>query len=170
MVVGGSTILMGLLGMCICYSSQRRPFFFGYGILMAGILAVSILGTVQLLAAKSQVRKHFNHIWNTSPDRFAQMIQAKGQCCGFDSYTDRIHEPCKAFEPKVGCFPGFMKDRYLSALKYLLVPLLALVVASGLALVLDLAMFAVIYFELEDERKCIRKQEPFDTWHKAIFQ
>lgn len=159
-----------VLGFCLAHSSKRGGYFVAYGMVLVGTLALAVFGLVRIFILKANEGDHLSRLWNTASDATVHAIQSQGQCCGFASYFDRIQLPCTKFDPAVGCYGGFMRDRYLNLLNASLGPSILLVSVLLLAILLDIGMLLVIYYEQEDEKMSISKRQPFDAWHRAVFQ
>jgi hypothetical protein len=155
-------------------------------ILMAALASVffySALTTVrQSTNLTTTAKPRFSKFWESASPTLLTLIQAEGQCCGFDGYTDRVLEPCKKYSEAVGCW-SVLQDEYAYYL-HLLVPALfilaSLCTTAGLIALIFLVMRLRsarknkneggdgLYYET-DESFRINRSQPFDAWHKAVF-
>lgn len=150
---------------------------------LAGFFIFAALHSIRKTAAiTGSVKKQFSRFWETASPAVLTLIQAEGQCCGFEGYSDRVLEPCKKYREAVGCWTVLQDEYayYLHILTPILICLGALSAAAGLiALILlvmrlryrnknDNASGNGLYYETDESFK-INRSQPFDAWHKAVF-
>lgn len=154
--------------------------------LVMAALAVALLLSALLALQHSanlsvSAKQKFSAFWETASPPLLTVIQSEGQCCGFDSYTDRVFEPCKKYKEAVGCWTVLRDEHgyYLHLLTPALFILASLCCASSLlSLILlvqrlrsskrDKGNDNGYYYE-QDESFRINRSQPFDAWHKAVF-
>jgi hypothetical protein len=155
-------------------------------ILMAFLAAIFIIASLRSIRQSATIststKKRFSSFWGKASPTMLILIQAEGQCCGFEGYTDRVLEPCKKYSEAVGCW-SVLKDEYAYYL-HLLTP--ALIVLASLCTAASLTAFILfimrlrtsrnekseggngLYYETDESFK-INRSQPFDAWHKAVF-
>ena len=155
-------------------------------ILMAFLAAIFILAALHSIRQSADIssatKKQFSTFWETASPTMLMLIQAEGQCCGFEGYTDRVLEPCKKYSEAVGCWT-VLKDEYAYYLHFLtpaLITLASICMAAGIIAFILLIMRLRssrrekseggngLYYETDESFK-INRSEPFDAWHKAVF-
>ena len=155
-------------------------------ILMAFLATIFVLATLHSIRQSTDIssvtKKQFSTFWETASPTMLTLIQAEGQCCGFEGYTDRVLEPCKKYSEAVGCW-NVLKDEYAYYLHFLtpaLITLASLCMAAGIIAFILLIMRLRssrrekseggngLYYETDESFK-INRSEPFDAWHKAVF-
>lgn len=156
--------------------------------LMAGLSAAFLfaaLANIRRAAGIDQTAKaRFSSFWEGASASLVTLIQAEGQCCGFDSYGDRALEPCKKYAERVGCWTVLRDEHgyYLHLFTPALLVLTAMCAASALiALILLLVRLngkrakcengdsGTFHYEQQEEPFRINRSQPFDAWHKAVF-
>lgn len=157
-------------------------------LVMAGLSAAFLFAALANIRQSSNIDKsaksRFSSFWEKTSPALVTLIQSEGQCCGFDSYTDRILEPCKKYAEKVGCWT-VLRDEYgyyLHLFTPALFVLASMCAASALiALILlivrlngkrnknDQEADGTFHYEQQEEPFRINRSQPFDAWHKAVF-
>lgn len=171
-MAGATVLVCSVLGFCASYSGKRVSYFIAYGLVLAAMISSVVLAFVKLRQEESasQLYAHFDRLWNEAPESTILQIQATGQCCGFDSYTDRFQEPCTEYDERVGCYEGIIRDTYLHTIHSAATPCIVLIAVLGAAFFLNLAMAVVVKRNDKQERFSVSQRQPFDAWHKAVFQ
>ena len=140
----------------------------------------------QSSAIGKSVKDQFSTFWETTSPTLLTLIQSEGQCCGFDSYSDRVLEPCKKYAEAVGCWT-VLRDEYGYYL-HLFTPSLLLLTSMCAASALIALILIIVrlngkrskseddsvpatgfYYEQQEEPFRINRSQPFDAWHKAVF-
>jgi hypothetical protein len=171
LVLGVVMLCAAIMGILAAVTG-KPVLFVAYGLLLATILIASAFGYSNTLmwGRHGFTHKRFSNLWDRLDDTTVLQVQDYGQCCGFDSYTDRIQEPCKRFREQVGCYDtmaGFFKYQ----LNRLRVPALMVMVVTCLVFLATAALFWFVRRQRrQDKRKLIPDRQPFDAWHKAVFQ
>jgi len=167
-----------------------------YLVLMGGLLSVLLIGGVRLddfLDNEERVHQYLDGVWDGMRDQAAARLQQYGQCCGFSDYGDRAMEPCTVYEPQVGCrevMVDLFRPRTTNAVTMAFVLAVCLVIGILLdgillgALVLRLILGSRTPSakggapdDLPDDGTALGasfkfegNRQPFDAWHKAVFQ
>lgn len=174
-LVGG--LVLGIILIFVCAigafgvmdETGKSPLV-GYLLLMIAVLAVTIWGNVGIgsLLKETSVEERLDRVWMQSDTATILQIESWGQCCGFHNYTDRIQEPCTKYQQELGCFE-LMRGQYQSRLAGMLAPSLVLLVGElgGVALIT-----LILWLEWREGRKAkmVGDRQPFEAWHKAVFQ
>lgn len=155
-------------------------------ILMSFLTAIFVFAALRSIRQSSDIstaaKKRFSSFWETASPTMLTLIQAEGQCCGFEGYTDRVLEPCKKYSEAVGCW-SVLKDEYAYYLHLLTPALMVLASLCGAASLIAFILLIMrvrsarkekreggngLYYETDESFK-INRSQPFDAWHKAVF-
>ena len=159
-------------------------------LLMAGLAAVFLFAALKNMRQSSNISKsakdRFSSFWETASPTLLTLIQSEGKCCGFDSYRDRVLEPCKKYSEAVGCWT-VLRDEYGYYLHLFTPSLLILTSICAASAIIALILLTVritskrsksdsdtrdtggFYYEQQEEAFRINRSQPFDAWHKAVF-
>lgn len=170
LVLGIVLIFVTALGAFGVLDERNTPALVGYSILMLAVTGVTIWGVTAISGSLQDgtVEEHLDHVWMDSDTPTVLQIQTWGQCCGFKNYTDRIQEPCTKYQEEVGCFPA-MKSQYTARLTSMLVPSTVLLIAECVGILLN-GLILWLSWREGKQAKLIGDRQPFDAWHKAVFQ
>lgn len=170
LVLGILLMFVTALGAFGTTHDRHTPALVGYGVLMAAVVGVTIWGisAVGVALHEDSIVSHLDSLWLDSDTQTVLQIQSWGQCCGFNNYTDRIQEPCTKYAQELGCFE-VMKGPYQSRLTSLLVPGTILLIGECLGITLSILLLWLVWRESR-QAKLIGDRQPFDAWHKAVFQ
>lgn len=170
LVLGIVLIFVTALGAFGVMDERNTPALVGYAILMLAVTGVTIWGVTAISGSlqDSDIETHLDRIWIDSDTSTVLQIQTWGQCCGFNNYTDRIQEPCTKYAEEVGCLQ-MMKGQYEARLTSMLVPSTILLIAECIGIVLNGLVLWLSWREGK-QAKLIGDRQPFDAWHKAVFQ
>ena len=150
---------------------RHRAFFALYGLLLSAILIMSAVGysRLQAMAKPAYTHRVFSDLWDAMDGNTLLQVQAYGECCGFNDYNDRLREPCQRYRQQVGCYQ-VMEAFFAHQLNYLLAPLIALMAISLVNAGVMLVLFILLQRKRQhDRKKLISDRQPFDAWHKAVF-
>lgn len=152
--------------------------------LAGGFLLAALMSINQASNISKSIKSKFSSFWQTASPTLITLIQSDGQCCGFDSYSDRVLEPCTKYSEAVGCWT-VLRDEYGYYLHLFTPALLVLtcVCAASAFIALVLVILRIygkhsksdpsanggFYYEQQEEPFRINRSEPFDAWHKAVF-
>lgn len=152
--------------------------------------AFLIAGLILSLQTPSAINTRLSDFWETASPVVLTLIQERGQCCGFAGLNDRVLEPCKRYAEAVGCASVLLDDYKYYAKSILQPALFALgslsVLASILALVFSLVRLRLRHQEAKEHEAILfqaslaagddgilptklKRSQPFDAWHKAVF-
>ena len=159
-------------------------------LLMLGLAAAFLFSALANMRQSSNISKsaktRFSSFWETASPTLLTLIQSEGQCCGFDSYSDRVLEPCKKYAEAVGCWT-VLRDEYAYYLHLFTPSLLILTSICAASALVALTLLIVrltskrrsksdnadtatgFYYEQQEESFRINRSQPFDAWHKAVF-
>ncbi len=140
--------------------------------LLAAALAVALKETLAVQQdGTGAVLAELSGAWNRVSDATAVRIQAWGQCCGFYDYGDRAVDPCTKYAPEVGCAEP-AAALYMRRVTAMVAPLAVLLGGALVGLLLQAALLRRTWGESSAaaEAKFIGDRQPFDDWHKAVFQ
>ena len=160
-------------------------------IIMAAIGASMLISGVLLRSPPNAITARLSGFWETASPALLSVIQQRGQCCGFASYSDRVLEPCSKFNPAVGC-ASVLLDDYRYYTQQILQPALFCVSALCFAGAFLAALFSIVRLRLREreERESqalmfsnalangedvgifpakLKRSQPFDAWHKAVM-
>ena len=162
-----ASAIFGLLAIIF----RKRGFFAAYGILVGVVLVLASAGysQMQLKSRKSFTHDTFSRMWDRLPVNSVLQIQAYGECCGFEMYADRIQEPCKKYREQVGCYE-MMEGYWLYQINRLIIPTVIVMISCLVEAIFMIVLFAAVRKKKEaDKKKLITDRQPFDAWHKAVF-
>ncbi|PJF17715.1 hypothetical protein PSACC_02474 [Paramicrosporidium saccamoebae] len=170
LVLGIILMFVTALGAVGATNDRNSPALVGYSLLMLAAIGVTIWGvsSVGMSMKDPEVEGYLDRVWMDSDNGTILQIESWGQCCGFHNYTDRIQEPCTKYAEEMGCYE-LMKGQYEESLTVMLVPATLLLVAECVGLALNLAVLWLVWREGR-QAKLVGDRQPFDAWHKAVFQ
>lgn len=170
LVLGLVLTFVAMLGALGAFDDQNTPALVGYGILMLAITGVTIWGITAIgsYLQDEHVETQLDRVWMQSDTNTVLQVESWGQCCGFHNYTDRIQEPCTKYSEEVGCFE-VMKKPYVARLSSMMVPGTILLACEAIGMLGNLLVLWLIWRESK-EAKMVGERQPFDAWHKAVFQ
>lgn len=172
MASGASLLILGILGLYAGYAGKRQRHFVAYGLVATGMLGVSIFGVIRIKTEMNGfvARRTFSRYWDGAPDSSVLRIQEMGECCGFEGYEDRVQEPCTEYVEKLGCWEAIIRPVHARLLKQAFVPCILISALLFTATLLNIGMALVVKEEVKERRLSIAQRQPFDAWHKAVFQ
>lgn len=170
LVIGIILIFLGALGMLAMSFDRNIPVLLSYSTLMLVTICVSIWGLTMISASlvPSQMEGTLDDLWMHGNNNTVVQIESWGQCCGFHNYSDRVQEPCTLYDQEIGCLEP-MREQLSSKLTAMVVPTTLLLVAECIGLAASLITLWMVWREGK-EAKVIGERQPFDAWHKAVFQ
>ena len=169
---GASLLILGTLGFYAGYSSKKQKHFMAYGLIATSMLGIAIFGMIRIKTEMnmSMMKKTFSRYWDIAPDSSVLRIQEMGECCGFASYDDRLQEPCTEYIEKIGCWEAIIGPTHARLLREAFVPCVLIAGLLCIAILLNIGMALVVRREVKNKRLSIAQRQPFDAWHKAVFQ
>lgn len=170
LVLGLVLTFVAVLGALGAFDEHNTPALVGYGILMLALTGVTIWGiaAINTNLQDAKVEAQLDKIWMQSDTTTVLQIESWGQCCGFHNYTDRIQEPCTKYSEEVGCFE-VMRRPYEARLTSMMIPSTILLACEAVGMLGNLVVLWFIWREGK-EAKLVGERQPFDAWHKAVFQ
>lgn len=170
LVLGILVVLVTALGAFGTIKEHNKPALLGYMILILALIGVTITGVAVLGSSLKEDRLlgTLGNIWDSVDNTTALQIESWGQCCGFLNYSDRIQEPCTRYQEEVGCYQ-VMRVLYESKLAMIVVPLTVLLLGECVGLIFNMILLWLSWRETY-QSKMIGDRQPFDAWHKAVFQ
>jgi hypothetical protein len=171
MLIGVLLMLTSALGAVGAHRETARPALYFSAGLVAMLIGMTLWGVWLIggsLSDDVRLESNLSSMWDTAPTATIVQIESWGQCCGFASYTDRFQEPCEAYTPEVGCLEP-MRKQVTSKLTALLVPSTFVLVGQGIGLGAILILLWALWRH-DRQAKLIGERQPFDAWHKAVFQ
>ncbi len=159
-------------------------------IIGAALLVCGLILTMQSSSSRTTTAR-LSSFWETASPVLLAVIQNRGQCCGFADYSDRVLEPCKQYQPAVGCSTVLLDD-YNYYTRGILQPGLFALAALALLGSALAALFSLVRLRLrkQEEKETeanlfnvamsagedaamfptkLKRSQPFDAWHKAVF-
>ena len=169
---GASLLILGILGFYAGYAGKKQRHFVAYGLTTAAMLGLTILGMIRIKTelGTSMTYKIFSQYWDAAPDSSILRIQEIGECCGFEEYDDRMQEPCTEYVEKLGCWEAIIRPTHTELLKEAFVPCVIVIGLLSVAILLNIGMALAVRKESKKRRPSIAQRQPFDAWHKAVFQ
>jgi hypothetical protein len=170
-ITEGALMIISSIFALLAIIFRKKGFFAVYGILIGVILVLASAGysQMQIKSRKAYTQEIFSRMWDRLPTNSVLQIQAYGECCGFEAYADRIQEPCKKYREQVGCYE-MMEGYWLFQINRLIVPTVIVMIACLIEAVFMIVLFMAVRKKKEaDKRKLITDRQPFDAWHKAVF-
>ena len=131
--------MLGLYGAL----SSRRAILWINGLLSLFIVIIFLTVGVFLIFKRSDLKGYASGIWDDFSDNSKIQIQSWGKCCGFDSYSDRKIQPCKPYDPALGCWSA-MEEWFAKSTLYLLIVIFSLATLQLIACFLVLALLKLI--------------------------
>lgn len=170
LVIGVLLLFVAAIGTVGATQEKGGPALWAYVCLVSILLVMAVYGVASIGNAlkESSLEKSLSTLWDTAPARTIVQIESWGQCCGFFNYTDRFQEPCTAYEEEIGCWEP-MRSAVQGQLTAMMVPATVLLVGEALGLALTL-LLAWALWRADRQAKLIGERQPFDAWHKAVFQ
>jgi hypothetical protein len=172
MASGASLLILGVLGLYAGHWGTRQRHFVVYGLMATGMLALATFGVIRIKTemGTSMTKKTFSHYWDDAPDSSILRIQEMGECCGFEDYEDRVQEPCTEYVERLGCWEAIIRPAHTRLLRQAFIPCTIITALLLIATLLNIAMALTIRRERESKRWSFAQRQPFDAWHKAVFQ
>lgn len=169
---GASLLILGVLGFYAGYAGKKQRHFVAYGLIATAMLGLAIFGVIRIKTemSTSMTKRTFSRYWDIAPDSSILRIQELGECCGFADYEDRLQEPCTEYVEKIGCWEAIISPTHTQLLREAFVPCVLITGLLSIATLLNIGMARVIKRESRDKRPSIAQRQPFDAWHKAVFQ
>jgi hypothetical protein len=170
LVLGIILMFVTALGAIGTTSERNAPALYGYMLLMTAVLSVTIWGVTEvgISLQDSSIETHLDSLWMNAETSTILQVESWGQCCGFHNYTDRIQEPCTKYEQEVGCLDP-MRSQYQARLTTMLAPGMVLLVGECFGVALT-GMILWLAWREGRQAKLVGERQPFDAWHKAVFQ
>ena len=143
-----------------------------YGLTTAAMLGLAIFGMIRIRTEldTSMTYRTFSQYWDAAPDSSILRIQEMGECCGFEDYEDRLQEPCTEYVEKMGCWEAIIEPTHTELLREAFPPCVIVIGLLSIGTILNVGMALVVRSESRSKQPSIAQRQPFDAWHKAVFQ
>lgn len=169
-LVGGMIIMLIAFVTAWGIKSNHRILIIVTALLSLALTSLGIVAVIQVEGARQQdsIQAQLDRLWDDAPTPIIVQIQTWGQCCGFTSYIDRFQEPCTLYADEVGCLEPMRRVRE-GKLRALAGPAAVMVVGQAVGLIL---VIIIAWAGWREERRAqlVGERQPFDAWHKAVFQ
>ena len=171
-LIGLLTIIIGTVGLLTHFGNKSAMRFLVLEVALILLFCVAVFATVHVKEESNmdQIRSRFSRMWDTAEDSLILRIQDIGECCGFESYEDRIQDPCTEYEQRIGCWSGIIEPVYMHTLKEIIVPGSILTVVLGIGMLLNLLTVIAVIKDSKPIKVLNGQRQPFDAWHRAVFQ